>query len=133
MPLSNISVVTLAPLTAQPTIDSNTISVFLQLSFSLGYYNPGGLAAGIAAYVRSAAIDDAQFLQAIIQGEATYTATGSLPSAGGFQLRYIPATDKIQIIQQTAPNSGVELTASETIPAAVLNDTFVAKVTYNRL
>jgi hypothetical protein len=133
MPLSNISVVTLAQLTAQPTIDSNTISFYLQIAFSLGYYNPGGIAAGVAALVRAASVDDANFLQAIINGEATITSTGSLPSSGGFALRYVPSTDKIQIIQTAGDNAGTELTASETIPAAVLAETFVGKFTYNRL
>jgi hypothetical protein len=127
MPLANISVVSLALLTPQVTIDSNTASVYVQISFSLGYYNPGGLASGVQAFVSALTVDDEQFLQAIITSEATFASTASLPSTGGFQYIYNPTTDKIQVVL-----NGVELTASETMPAGVLNDVIVGKFTYLR-
>lgn len=124
--------VTLADLTNGPSIDSKTISLWLQISFATSvpgapaYYQTGGVPSGVAAYAAAHTIDTAQFLQANIQGEETVT---SSPSTGGVFYKYIPSTDCIQIFD----NSGTEFTSSEVIPAETLNDTIVGKFTYNRL
>jgi hypothetical protein len=129
MALSNISVVTLADLTQGPSIDSKTITLWLQLSFSLGYYNPGGLAAGVATLAGKETIDTKFFLQANINGELTVSAgQSSLPAVGGFQYHYVPTTDSIQIFY-----NGTELTASETVPSGVINDVVVGSFQYQRL
>lgn len=126
----NNPVVTLASLIQGPTIDSKTISVWLQIQFGAGFYTVGGVPSGIAAFVSGLSIDDVNYLGSLIQSESTTTNDGSsLPVVGGITYKYIPTTDKIQMF--TA--NGVEFSASEAIPHAVLFDSIVGEFTYNRL
>lgn len=125
----NNPVVTLAQLTSGPAFDSRTSTVWLQISFGTGYYTVGGVPTGIAAFVDSLTVDATAFLAAYVQSEAATTNDGSsLPVVGGVTYKYIPATDKMQMFI-----NGVEFTASEAIPHAVLNDTIVGQFIYNRL
>lgn len=119
-------IITLASLTTSPEVTSNTISLYLQLTFGAGYYTVGGIASGISAFVSDLTIDASQFLQSIVGGEDPVTAS---PLVGGVQYKYNPSNDTIQLF--TA--AGVEFTASELIPASVLNDIVVGKFTFNRL
>jgi hypothetical protein len=131
MPIPAMAVVTLAPLTLGPTIDSRTISMWYQIAFSAGSYPVGGVPAGVAAAVSALTIDDTQYLGSHIEGEDTVVlGGGSLPTVGGIVFKYIPSTDKIQLFDF---QTGLELQSSETIPPAVLNDTIVGEFTYNRL
>lgn len=126
----NAPTVTLASLTQGPTIDSKTISVWLQVQFGAGYYTVGGVPSGIQAFVSGLSIDDANFLAAYFTSEATTTFDGSsLPAVANITYKYIPSTDKIQMF--TA--NGIEFSASEAIPHAVLFDSIVAQVVYVRL
>jgi hypothetical protein len=123
--------ITLAQLTTGPSIDSRTITAWLQIVFGQGYYTVGGVPSGIAAFVSSLGIDDVNFLFSNINSEATQTNDGSsLPVVAGITYKYIPSTDKIQLF---TTNNGLELTASEAIPYAVLNDTIVGQFIYNRI
>jgi len=126
----NWPTVTLAPLTLGPSIDSRTITLWLQVQFSAGYYTVGGVPAGLAAYASTQTIDNVNFLACYFSSESATTTDGSsLPVTGGITYKYIPSTDKIQMF--TA--NGLEFTASEAIPHAVLFDTIVAQVVYVRL
>lgn len=116
--------ITLAQLTTGPTIDSRTITVWLQLAFSGGYYTVGGVQSGIQAFVSGLGVDDAHYLGSFIEGEETVTAT-----VGGVRYKYIFDTDKIQLFSA----AGVEFTASQAIPVTVLNDIIVGNFTYNRI
>ena len=123
-----LATVTLTPLCG-PTFDSKTTSLFFQVSFGgSNFYDTGGLPAGLTALAESLTINtQGTFLQAYINGEETVF-TGSF-EVGGYQYRYSASTDTIQIF--TA--AGVELTQSQALPAAVLNDTIVGKATWIRL
>jgi len=126
-------VISLAMLTAQPTFDSNTISLYLQISFSTGgYYSTGGVASGVAAFAAALSIDTSQFLFAEINSEVTLTTS---PAVGGYLYQYNPATDKIQIIGTGAGNGQAlgELASSAGIGASTLNDVVIGKFTWNRL
>lgn len=118
-------VVTYAPLTQGPTIDRLTITLWLQLAFSAGYYTVGGVPSGLAAFAGTQTIDSAPFLASRIDSEAT---TSSSPAVAGYTYKYIPSTDKIQIFL-----NGSELTASQAIPANVLNDIIVGQFIWVRL
>lgn len=122
--------VTLAPLVPGPgTIDQKTITLYLQIAFGSGFYTVGGVPVGVAAYADQNGIDASEYLAGRVDSEATTTSAGaSLPTVGGVTYKYIPATDKLQMFI-----NGVEFTASEAIPAAVLNDTIVGQFTYLRL
>jgi hypothetical protein len=113
-------------LVAGPSIDSKTISLWLQIAFAAGYYTVGGVPAGVAAYAVGQTVDSAQFLAAYVGTEATRT---SSPAVGSYRYLYIPSTDKFQIFD----SSNAELGASAAIPAGVLNDTIVGQFIYNRL
>ena len=112
--------VSLALLTAQPSFDSNTISLFLQIAFSAGgYYETGGIpGVGLLALASEMGINVNQYLQTLIQSEI----------AGAYTYKYIPSTDSIQIFQ-----NGSELASSAGISTGILNDVIVAKATFNRL
>lgn len=126
----NNPTVTLAQLTLGPSIDSRTITLWLQVAFSAGYYTVGGVPSGIAAFADANGINANQFLACYFSSEVATTGDGSsLPVSGGITYKYVPSTDKIQMFT----SNGVELTASEAIPLAVINDTVVAQVIYNRL
>lgn len=126
-----VPVVTLAQLTSGPSIDSRTITAWLQLQFGQGFYTVGGVPSGISAFLSSLGIDTASFLAAYIGSEATQTNDGSsLPVVGGITYKYIPTTDKVQMF---TTNNGIELTASEAIPHGVLNDIIVGQFIYNRI
>ena len=122
-------VVTIAPLLqGVVTIDSKTITAYLQLAFSAGYYTVGGVPAGIAAYMNEQTVNTSNPLWAEVHSEDPFvTSLGS----GGFTYLYNFSTDTIQIFDGPA-QAGNELTASEPIPAGVLNDTIVGKFTYDR-
>jgi hypothetical protein len=123
--------VTLAQLTTGPSIDSRTITAWLQIAFGQGFYTVGGVPSGIAAFVSSLGIDSSAFLFADINSEATQTNDGSsLPVVGGITYKYIPSTDKLQLF---TTNNGLELTASEAIPHGALNDIIVGQFIYNRI
>jgi hypothetical protein len=129
-PLINLAPVTLAPLVAGPSFDGKTSSLWLQISIGPGYYNQGGIPTGIQAFASKAGIDVNQFLAAYIQSEATWNpGGGSYPAVGTMTYHYVPSTDLLQIFN----DAGVELQPSEGIIPAVLNDTIVAQVVYNRL
>jgi hypothetical protein len=126
----NAPAVTLAQLTTGPAIDSRTITMWLQVQFGAGFYTVGGVPSGIAAFASALSIDDVNFLACYFSSESATTNDGSsLPVSGGITYKYLPTTDKIQMF--TA--NGVEFSASEAIPHAVLFDTIVAQVIYNRL
>lgn len=124
-----VPAVQLAPLTQGPDITKLTIQLYLQIAFGTGFYTVGGVPAGVAAYASKVGINPAQFLTGRVESEATTSSSGaSLPSVGGVAYKYIPTTDKIQM-----SINGVEFTASEAIPAAVLNDVIVGNFVYVRL
>ena len=122
--------VTYAALVAGPSIDSKTITLWLQVAFSQGYYTVGGVAAGLKAYASAQGISaNAQFLEARFSSEAPVLNSGlSLPTQADYTYKYIPTTDNIQILV-----NGVEFTPSEPIPPGVLNDTIVLAAVWNRL
>lgn len=124
-----LATVTLTPLCG-PTIDSKTISLFFQVTFGgSDFYDTGGLPMGLIALANSLTIDTAsgEFLQCIINGEETVF-SGSF-EVGGYLYHYTYPTDTIQIFTP----AGVELTQSQLLPAAVLNDVIVGKATWIRL
>lgn len=123
--------ITYAPLIpGASTIDQKTITVYLQVAFSAGFYTVGGIAAGLAAYVNTLGINTTQFLWAEIKSEEPFTSSLGI---GGFKYAYNPLNDTIQIFDGAPGTTGTELTASQAIPAGVLNDVIVARFTYNRL
>lgn len=122
--------ITYAPLIpGAVTIDSKTITAYLQLAFSAGFYTVGGVPAGLAAYMNSLTVNTTEFLWGEIKSEEPFTTSLGI---GGYTYRYNPLNDTIQIFDgpQQASN---ELTASQAIPAGVLNDVIVGRFTYNRL
>lgn len=122
--------VTYAPLVPGAVdITSKVIRVFLQLAFSAGYYTVGGVAAGLAAYVSALAIDSTQFLWQDIKSEEPVSTSLGI---GGYSYKYNPLNDTIQIFDGPIQPSN-ELTASQVIPAGVLNDVIVGQFTYNRI
>lgn len=122
--------VSLALITAQPTFDSNTISLYLQVVFSAGgYYQEGGINSGVQAFASSLGVNTANFLQAIMNNEAVVT---SSPLTGGYLYQYNPSTDTIQILYAAADGTIVEIPASYGISAGILNSSLVLKVTYAR-
>lgn len=122
--------VSLALITAQPTFDSNTISLYLQVVFSAGgYYQEGGINSGVQAFASSLGVNTANFLQAIMNNEAVVT---SSPLTGGYLYQYNPSTDTIQILYTAADGTIVEIPASYGISAGILNSSLVLKVTYAR-
>lgn len=113
-----------------PTFDSKTTTLWGQLTFGgSDFYETGGLPAGIQAFANSLTIDTSagQFLQCEIWGEDTVF-TGSFEQGGYFYKYNFPA-DTIQIFTPV----GVELTNSQLLPAAVLNDVVLFKATWIRL
>ena len=129
--MASPSKVTLAPLVAGPSFDAKTSTLWLQVAFSPGGYAVGGIVSGIQAFANSSTLDENQFLACYIQGEATWVQGGaSYPAVGDVTYHYVPSTDKIQIFNN---ETGLELQESEGIIPAVLNDTIVAQVIYNRL
>jgi len=120
--------VTYAPLIpGATTIDQKTITLYLQVAFGAGYYTVGGVPAGLAAYVGTFSVNDTQFLWAEVKSENPYSTSLGI---GGFTYRYNPTNDTFQIFDGSPAG---ELTASQVIPAGVLNDTIIMRVTYNRL
>lgn len=117
--------ITLSSLTTQPAIDSVTISLYLQLTFGAGYYTVGGVPAGVAAFAAALGIDTVPFLFASIHGEDPVTTS---PAVGGVTYKYNSGNDTIQLFV-----NGVEFTASEVIPATVLNDIVVGLFTWDRI
>ncbi len=127
----NWPTITFAQLTLGPSIDSKTITAWLQVQFGAGYYTVNGVPSGLQAYVSALGIDDVNFLAAYFSSEVTTNNRdgSSLPVSGGFTYKYIPSTDKIQIFT----SNGVELSASEAIPLGVISDVIVLQAIYNRL
>jgi hypothetical protein len=122
--------VTFAPLVpGAVSIDSKTITLWLQVAFAAGYYTVGGIPAGLAAYASSLGIDSNSFLWGDTKSEEPITTSLNI---GGYTYRYNPTTDMFQIFDGTASPAN-ELTASQVIPAGVLNDVIVGQYTYNRL
>ena len=126
----NVPLVTLANLQTLPDITKSTIQLFLQISIGSGYYTVGGVPMGLKAFANSVGISaNAQYLIGFIQSEiATQNSGLSLPTQGGFQYKYIPASDLLQIFE-----NNVELTASEPVPPGVLNDIVIGQFIWNRL
>ena len=123
-------VITYAPLIpGGTTIDQKTITLYVQLAFSAGFYTVGGIPAGLQAYAGSLTINDTQFLWGDIHSEEPFTSSLGI---GGFTYRYNPLNDSIQIFDGPMQASN-ELTASQAIPAGVLNDVIVGRFTWNRL
>lgn len=118
--------VSIANLLQGTDISSRTITLWLQLVLSAGYYTVGGVPAGVAAYADAQTVDASAYLQSFIQGEDPQTAS---PVVGGYRYKYNPTNDTIQIFLLS---DGSELTASEAIPAGVLNDVLVGQFIYNR-
>lgn len=130
---SNLPVITTAALVPGYTsIDQKTITEYFQLTVGSGVYTVGGIPAGFAALANSLTVDENAFLFADVVSELATPATGT-----SYRYKYVPAPDYLQIFQVTTANGVVtattELGASAIIPAGVLTDTIVAKVTYNRL
>lgn len=123
---SLVPTVTIANLLQGTDISSRTLTLWLQLVFSAGYYTVGGVPAGVATYAGSQTVDAAAFLQSFIQGEDPQTTS---PAVGGYRYKYNPTNDTIQIFLLS---NGVELGASAAIPAEVLNDVIVGQFVYNR-
>lgn len=122
--------VSYAPLVPGATsIDQKTITLWLQVSFGTGYYTVGGVPAGLAAYAGTFTVNDTQYLFSDFKSEDTVVTS---LNSGGYTYKYIPSTDSFQIFDGAAVG-GNELTASQVIPAGVLNDVIVGYVTYNRL
>jgi len=115
----SVSALTLSPL-CENDITGKTISVYMQMTFGTGSYATGGLSVGITAYADAQTIDVTNFLQALIQGEATETTT--------YDFKYNPTTDKVMIF-----SAGTELANGSNIPAAITGDTIIGKFTFNRL
>lgn len=112
--------VSLAQLTASPTFDSNTISLWLQVSFSPGgYYQEGGITGvGVLALAGQLGINKNQFLFADVNSEIN----------GNYSYKYLPITDAMQISY-----AGQEISQSSGMATGILNDVIVMKVTFNRL
>jgi hypothetical protein len=123
---SPAAVVTLAPLQQGTPTDftSSTVSIWLQIAFQAGgYYESGGLPAGVAAYASSIGINVNSFLQAIITSE-----TDNDSNAIQYSYKYVPSSDSIMILGPTG-----ELASSAGIPTAVAQDTIVGHFIFNRL
>jgi hypothetical protein len=113
-----------------PTFDSKTISVWGQFTFGgSDFYETGGIPAGLVKFANALTIDTAsgQFLQCEIWGEDTvFTASFE---QGGYFYKYNYPADTIQIFTP----AGVELTNSQLLPAAILNDVVMFHATWIRL
>ena len=97
-------------------ITSKTISLWLQVAFSAGYYTVGGVPAGLQAYVGTWSVNDSQYLWSEFKSEEPFTTSLGI---GGFNYRYNPTNDTFQIFDGPVQASN-ELTASQAIPAGVL-------------
>ena len=123
-------VISIAPLIpGASTIDQKTITIYVQLAFSAGYYTVGGVPAGIQAYAGTLTINDTQFLWGDVRSEEPFTTSLGI---GGYNYKYNPLNDTIQIFEGPVA-TGYELTASQAIPAGVLNDVIIGRFTWNRL
>lgn len=124
-------IITYAPLIpGAVSIDSKTITAWLQVAFSAGYYTVGGIPAGLQAYLGSLTVNTTEPLWIDIRSEEPVTASLNI---GGFAYKYNPLNDSIQIFDGGYPSPSTELTASQAIPVGVLNDVIICKATYNRL
>ena len=124
-----LATVTLTPICG-PTFDSKTAQLWGQVTFGgSDFYETGGVPAGLAALANSLTIDTSagQFLQCEIWGEDTIF-TSSFEQ-GGYLFHYAYPADVIQIFTP----GGTELTNSQLIPAAVLNDVVMFHATWVRL
>lgn len=123
-------VVSYAPLVPGGTsIDSRTITAWLQVAFAAGFYTVGGVPAGLQAYLGTLTVNTTQPLWIDIRSEEPLTTSLNI---GGYNYRYNPLNDTIQIFDGVVQASN-ELTASQAIPVGVLNDVIICKATYNRL
>lgn len=113
-----------------PTFDSKTVQLWGQLTFGgSDFYETGGIPVGLVALANSLTIDTSagQFLQCEIWGEDTiFTASFE---QGGYTYHYAYPADVVQI----STPAGVELTNSQLLPAAVLNDVVMFHATWIRL
>ena len=121
--------ITYAPLIpGAVTIDSKTITVYLQVAFAAGFYTVGGVPAQLLPYLNALTVNTSEILWVDVKSEEPYTTSLGI---GGFTYRYNMINDSIQIFDPAAPTN--ELTASQAIPAGVLNDVIVLRATFNRL
>jgi hypothetical protein len=128
--VANLAPVSIALLGNGPTIDSRTITVYLQLAFGTGYYNTGGIPAGIAAFINDLTVNTSNPLWAEVHSEDVVGSTSA--SLGNYYYIYNFTYDTIQIFDGPADNA-TELQASQLIPVGVLTDTIVGRFTYNRI
>ena len=125
-------VVTLAELYAMGvTIDSQTITAYLQIAFQPGYYTVGGVPAGIAAFLGGLTVNTSNPLWAAVMSEDPVV-QNSATASGNFTYLYNFENDTIQIFDGPIAAEN-ELTASEASPGGVLQDTIVGKFTFARI
>jgi hypothetical protein len=123
-------VVSYAPLVpGAVSIDSKTITAWLQVAFAAGFYTVGGVPAGLQAYLGTLTVNTTEPLWIDMKSEEPVTSSLNI---GGYTYRYNPLNDSIQIFDGAASPSN-ELTASQAIPVGVLNDVIICRATYNRL
>lgn len=128
--MANLAPVSLALLANGPTIDSRTITVYLQLAFNTGYYNTGGIPAGIGAFINKLGVNTSNPLWVEVQSEDVVGSTSA--SLGNYYYLYNFTYDTIQIFDGPASNA-TQLQASQLVPVGVLTDTIVGAFTYSRI
>lgn len=109
-----------------PDITSSTTKFWLSVALGYGLnYTTGGIPFGLIALADSKTVNFDGFLRCDVFDEA---AAGAV----FYTFRYVPATDTLQIFQNSG-GSTTELSNGAVLPTALLTDSsIVAEATFNR-
>jgi Ice-binding-like len=108
-----------------PDITGKTIRAWGIVTLSAGGYTIGGIPFGLMQFADVRTVDFNGFLRCEVYGEDPLSLTsGASPL---YTYHYSPVNDALQIF-----NNGVELTASQSTPAAILADVLLFEATWDR-
>jgi hypothetical protein len=106
-----------------PDITGKTIKAWGLVTVIPGAYTVGGIPFGLMLFADQRTVDFNGFLRCSVYGEEIITNV----IGTSYAYHYSPVNDALQIF-----NNGVELTAAQTVPLAILADVLLFEATWNR-
>jgi hypothetical protein len=110
-----------------PDITGKTIRAWGLVTITPGGYTVGGIPMGLFNFLDVRTVDVNGFLRCEVYGEEPYGTSLTTSVLPGYTYHYSPVNDSLQIFY-----AGIELVASQTVPAGVLSDVLLFEATVDR-